>query len=123
MSGTSGDGGMDKIRRVCAELETRGLAPLAVAPLAFRLLWRTGVALPPPLYLPFAALALGSGALFALLWGGLMWLLVWSQAPSLFTPALVWGATIASGVLFGLAFAGFVRWKARRLRLPRWSEA
>ena len=117
------DAGMEKIRRVCAELEKKGVKRYACAPPAFRLMWQLGWPVPPPLYLPFATLALFSGAMFALLWGGLMWLFFWSQQPWLFRPSIAAVASLAAGVLFGLAIAGLTRWQARRLGLGAWRDA
>ena len=58
-------------------LDGKGLARVQSAPLLHRLLWRMGIALPPPILAGFGTNALVQGLLFGLFWTALMWLMLW----------------------------------------------
>lgn len=58
-------------------LDGKGLARVQSAPLLHRLLWRAGIALPPPILAGFGTNALVQGLLFGLFWTALMWLMLW----------------------------------------------
>lgn len=101
-------------------LDGRGLARVQSAPLLHRLLWRMGIALPPPILAGFGINALVQGLLFGLFWTGLMWLMLWqgSQRP-LF---LLLVAGLLSGALFGVVMAALMRSLRRHRRLPDWKQ-
>ena len=101
-------------------LGATGISSANYLPPAVRHLWRLGVQVPPPHFVPFGKAALVSGAAFGCGWGVVMYLL------SLFVPGLnvsVQGlamASLAVGVLFGLSMATYYACGRRRNRLPHW---
>ncbi|SFG95650.1 hypothetical protein SAMN05518865_1252 [Duganella sp. CF458] len=90
------------------------------APPLFRILWRIGVHVRPPHFASFSANFLLTGAWFGVVWGALMWLLVW---PGTGKSSLVAAITaLVSGVSFGLCMALYYRHGARKYKLPEWSQ-
>lgn len=109
-----------KLQALYRHMDTLGVPRSTVAPPAWRLLWRMGLEVPPPLFIPFLPAALGFGGFFGLFWGATMWLFFWMrQGASL---ALVLGASLLTGVCFGLIMAAYLRAVAKRHNLPAWSE-
>lgn len=107
-----------KIQAMRAHLATRQIAAGVAAPPFWRLLWKLGIPLRPPLFLGFVPLALLCGGFFAVLWGLVMYLASWrAQATPL--PTMLLGMLIA-GALFGTIMATVYRRHARRLQLPAW---
>lgn len=97
-----------------------GVSKSTAAPPAWRVLWRFGVQVPPPLFCPFAPTALVLGVAFGLLWGLLMGAILWSRQD---TPiALMAVGALFAGALFGLAMTSYFRYLARRHGLPPWAE-
>jgi hypothetical protein len=93
-------------------------------PPAFRALWRIGVRIPPPHFIPFLPIALGVGLAFAVLWGVtwgiLMSLFVWSH-----TDFELQGVFIASGqagLLFGVFMALYYAYGRYKYKLPKWNS-
>ena len=89
-------------------------------PPAFRTLWRMGIRIPPPHFIPFFPGALGMGLSFAVSWGILMWLLVWSH-----TDFELQGVFIASGLaglLFGVFMALYYAYGRYKYKLPKWNS-
>jgi hypothetical protein len=112
-----------KVDHLIAELGQQGVGPYTVAPPLFRLLWGLGLEVPPPFFLGFFSLTVLMGTIFGViwtpLWGAGMWLWVWQgQVPAGFAILMSVMAGLFAGVLFGLAMAGFSRWKAAQLGLP-----
>ena len=109
-----------KVERLIAEMKQKGLNPYTVAPPLFRLFWKLGWNVKPPLFMSFVSITLMMGVLFGALWGVGMWLLQWRDRPS------PWGQTIgipaAAGLMFGLSMATYYRWKAKKLGLSDWSN-
>lgn len=110
----------EKIALVISELTARGVSKGAIAPPAFRLAWKLGVAIPPPHFLSFGALAMVMGTFFGVLWGIFMWFVLWSRQGYTVGGTIV--ASLAAGTLFGVAMASYYRWKAQKLYLPPWSD-
>lgn len=110
----------EKVASVVTALTARGVSKGDIAPPIFRLVWKFGIAIPPPHFMSFGALATVMGSYFGVLWGVFMWFVFWRR---LGLPA---GActivSLAAGISFGVAMASFYRWKARQLGLPSWSE-
>jgi hypothetical protein len=98
------------------ELAAQGVGRSTAAPPVYRLAWRLGLRIPPPLYQSFGARSLGTGTGFALSYGLVMWNLVWR--PDGQTPMHAIVLSLIAGALFGLFMGLFYRWKARSLRLP-----
>ncbi len=101
-------------------LDSKGLARAQSAPLLHRLLWRVGVALPPPILAGFGTNALVQGLLFGLFWTGLMWLMLWqgSERPL----ALLLVAGLLAGAVFGVVMAALMHALRRHRKLPGWRQ-
>ncbi|MFC0682901.1 DUF6404 family protein [Lysobacter korlensis] len=97
-----------------------GVPASTAAPLAWRLLWRLGVEVPPPLFVPFATGALAMSGAFALVWGLLMWGLFWARQGM--PASSVVAAALAAGALVGISMAAYFRHLARKHNLPSWAE-
>ena len=89
-------------------------------PPALRLLWRLGVDVPPPHFARFGSVALLAGTWFGVLWGGFMWLMMWSGAGMSIAAAAL-SATVA-GALFGLSMAAYYAYGRQKYKLPTWAE-
>lgn len=98
------------------ELHAQRVGRYTSAPPIYRLAWRLGLHIRPPLYQSFGSVALGMGAWFALVWGLMNWLLFWQTEGMPLSRVLV--ATLAGGLFFGLSMAIYYRRKAARLKLP-----
>ncbi|HEV3146727.1 MAG TPA: DUF6404 family protein [Gemmataceae bacterium] len=109
-----------KVERLIADLRKQGVNPSIVAPQLFRFMWALGLKVPPPLFLGFFTITLLMGAFFGILWGAAMWLIQWWAWNA--TPDTAILPAAAAGLLFGLAMAAYYRWKANRLKLPRWEN-
>lgn len=108
----------DKLARSLALLEakeiTRGAPPF------HRLLWRLGVAVPPPLFAPAWANAAIMGLFFAIGWGILTWVMDGARGgPALIVRIAV---SLVAGAIFGSIMAWFVRRTARKHALPSWDD-
>jgi hypothetical protein len=102
----------EQIDRLLDEMARRGVGKFTVAPPLYRLLWRIGFEVPPPLFQGFFSVFLGMGTFFGIFWGTLMCLLR-GQAQELSPMATILQAVFTGG-LFGVAMAAYYRWKARR---------
>lgn len=109
-----------KTQAMRRQLAERKIAPGIAAPPFWRLLWKLGIALPPPLFLGFVPLTLLCGGFFAVLWGLVMYLASW-RAQGTPLPTMLLGM-LAAGALFGLVMATVFRSHARRLQLPAWRD-
>ncbi len=99
-------------------LDDKGLARAQSAPLLHRLLWRAGIALPPPILAGFGTNALVQGLLFGLFWTALMWLMLWQGSERPLVLLLVAG--LSAGALFGVVMAALMRSLRRHRQLPEW---
>jgi hypothetical protein len=101
-----------------ALLAKTGIWPSNYAPPLFHLLWRLGMNVPPPHFIRFVSVVIFMGALF----GGLMSLLVlpmlWSTTGMSGTQVLIMG--VLTGLMFGLAMAGYYAYGRSKHRLPSW---
>jgi len=100
------------------ELERLGVEGFTAAPPLFRLLWRVGVDVRPPLFLPFGRFALLSGSFFAVGWFALRWLGRGGQLMG--TVEFEVTLAIVTGAAFGILLAAYYRHRARSLQLPSW---
>jgi hypothetical protein len=96
------------------------LARVQSAPLLHRLLWRVGIALPPPILAGFGTNALVQGLLFGLFWTALMWLMLWQGSERQLALLLVAG--LLAGALFGVVMAALMRSLRRHRKLPDWRQ-
>ena len=101
---------------IVEELHAQGMGRYTAAPPAYRLAWRLGIRVPPPIYQSFFSFAFRAGAGFAVGFGLLMWILFWrSEQHSLMRVLLT---SIIAGVVFGLSMAAVYRSQRKRFRLP-----
>lgn len=110
----------EKIARLYQHLPALGISPSTAAPPLFRILWRMGIEIPPPLFLGFSSLALLMGGFFAIGFGLLLWLLTpLDPTPS---PDAIPATALLAGLMFGLAMAAYYRYITRRASLAPWPE-
>ncbi|WP_164281009.1 DUF6404 family protein [Stenotrophomonas indicatrix] len=101
-------------------LDRSGVPRREAAPLLHRMLWRLGVALPPPILAGFLTNTLLQSLLFGVFWTVLMWLLLWQgRAPALELLLLAGGA---AGVMFGLVMATLMWFLRGARKLPTWRQ-
>lgn len=101
---------------IVEELHAQGMGRYTAAPPAYRLAWRLGIRVPPPIYQSSFSFALQAGARFAVGFGLLMWVLFWrSEQHSLMRVLLT--STVA-GAVFGLRMAAVHRSQRKRFRRP-----
>ena len=103
----------DKVDATTRRMAALGVRGSMAAPLAWLLLRRMGLEVPPPLFIGFWPLAVGSGTGFALLFG-LATFLLSTVAPVLFSE---WSPERA-GVVFGLGFASYIGVKRTTTTFP-----
>jgi hypothetical protein len=89
-------------------------------PPLLRLLWKFGLAVPPPHFAGFTVTAVVAGGFFALAWGAIMWLLSWGGA-SFNASAMAFNAAVA-GTVFGVGMAAYYGHGRRTHSLPAWSS-
>jgi hypothetical protein len=109
----------EKRRIFIAEAVALGESERSVAPWLYRMLWRAGLDVPPPLYCSFLQQLAVIGLIGGTFWGSGMWFILWRESP-------IW-ITIFSASLFGLWMASWswysLRRRRRRLGLcERWSD-
>lgn len=110
----------EKLQRMYRHMAALGVSPNTAAPPAWRLLWRLGFDVPPPLFLGFWPLAISMGTVFGVLWGVSMWLLMWARQGVPVSLALA--VAVGAGVMFGLLMAAWLRRAARSYALPLWAD-
>ena len=101
-----------------AILARTAIWPSNYAPPALHLLWRLGLAIPPPHFARFWPTAAALGTAFAVAWGLMMWFFVWSRQSMSPFAALV--AAAVAGALFGLSMATYYAYGRRKYQLPSW---
>ncbi len=101
-------------------LESTGMWRSNYAPPILRLLWSLGLNLPPPHFANFFANTVFTGTFFAVSWGLLMWVLVWSRRAMPLSTALL--ASACAGLFFGLVMSGYYAHGRRKYKLPSWAE-
>jgi len=111
----------EKLDLMFRDLAQRGVGRWTFAPPVYRLLWKLGFEVPPPLFSSFNHLLIVQGTTFGTLWGFSTWLLLFTFFP-VFPAWIFLLLAIPAGVLFGLCMAAIYRWQARSLKLPNWSE-
>jgi hypothetical protein len=110
----------EKLKTMQEHLAKLGVSQSKSAPPFWKILWRLGIEVPPPLFLGFWPIALFMGSFFGVFWGLFMWLFHWSDQGKPLVAILV-GAILA-GVMFGLCMAAYFRHLARKLDLPAWTS-
>ena len=110
----------DKLTAMYRHIAILGVSKGTAAPPIFRLLWRLGIEVPPPLFISFIPAALGMGVFFGFFWGLVMWAILWSRQGMSF--GLMASPSLVAGVLFGLSMAAYYRYLARKYELPSWAD-
>jgi Family of unknown function (DUF6404) len=108
----------EKVTFAIEDLAQRGIDTATSAPPAWRVAWALGVKLPPPHFMGFASIVLTSGIMFGVLWGLLIWYLLWHSKGWFFTAS----AAALAGVVYGLLMATCYRYSAIKLGLPNWER-
>jgi Family of unknown function (DUF6404) len=108
----------EKVTYAIEDLLDRGIDTATSAPPAWRVAWALGIKIPPPHFMGFVSIAVTSGSLFAILWGLLIWYLLWQTRGVVFTVSVA----ALVGVLYGLLMATCYRYSATKLALPRWEQ-
>jgi hypothetical protein len=103
------------------DLGNRGLTKSTIAPPAFRLAWKLGVQVAPPMFASFVANFLIMGIFFGVAWGGMMWLMFW-QNQTRMTGSIALLAAAGAGIMFGLCMATYYRILRSRHKLPDWED-
>ena len=110
----------EKLEEMYRHMAILRVSRLTAAPPAWRLLWRFGVEVPPPLFAPFMPSALAMGAFFGLFWGLFMWAFLWARQGM--PVSLMVATALTAGALFGFIMATYFRHLARKHKLPPWAE-
>jgi hypothetical protein len=108
---------LDKRNAALQLLRRTAIRPGNFQPPALRLLWRMGVDARPPHFCSFLHNALFSGALYGVVWGGVMWLTLWQDS---LPPLRAAGIALLAGAGFGLAMAAYYGYGKRVHALPSW---
>jgi hypothetical protein len=112
---------LSKLESYKQHMAAAGVSKFAAFPPLWRILWRFGIKIPPPVFLGFLPNALIFGGFFGLFFGFGTWLLHSLgviDSPALSAP---WLASVV-GVPFGLAMAYEQRTLASKHNLGAWSE-
>ncbi len=108
----------NEIKAYIEKLHQQGVGRYTVAPPLNRLLWKMGLNMPPPLSRGFWLNVLIMGTFISIFYPVVVWMF-----KNLFTP---WDSSftvleaVFIGVLSGLIFASWVKWKSKKLDVPEW---
>lgn len=109
----------EKIDFAVSDLEKRGVKRNTIAPPLYRLLWKLGVPIAPPVFNPFVINFLVWGGYFAAFMGVTMGSYEhWRGEDTSHVPV----TALLSGMLFGLWMATVYFAEARKLSLPKWKD-
>jgi Family of unknown function (DUF6404) len=111
----------EKLKKLYEHAPSLGISPYTLAPPIYRLFWRLGLEVAPPLFSAFLTNVLLMGGFFASAWGLCMWLFAWSFLGNI-SPVIVLPFALIAGGLFGVIMALYSRYKAKQLKLPPWSQ-
>lgn len=105
-----------RMMQITDALIAQGIDRYTAAPILYRLAWRLGLRVRPPLYQSFRTLVLSHAAWFGLGFGILMWFFFW--LPGGYPLPVVLLGIVLAGIPFGLLMAASIRRKAKHLHLP-----
>lgn len=103
-----------------AILKNTGMWRCNYEPPYLRVLWRMGVEIPPPHFVPFSRMVIFAMAWFSAAWGAIMWPLVWSKQGMTGVSAV--GISCGTGLFLGFSMAIYFAYGRRKYRLPRWAS-
>ena len=103
-----------------SELKSTPIVEGNYAPPMHRLLRRLGVRVRPPHYCPIWFNIFATGIPFAILWGVLMWLILW-QSQNIET-GMAFAAGLIAGAIFGVFMSLYYRWSFNRNELTQWDK-
>ena len=109
-----------RLQHALALIEAKEVRRSTAAPPIYRLFWRLGWQVPPPLMAGFFSVALLMGSFFGVFWGLAMWLLMWGRAGM--PVPMVAAIALLAGVSFGLIMAAILRAQAQNKRIPAWKD-
>lgn len=101
-------------------LQSTGMSRSNYEPPLLRALWKIGINVPPPHFVPFWKVTLFTTLWFGGVWGGFMWLTVWLRQGMAISAAL--GIAGATGICFGMFMSFYFAYGRRKHRLPAWSS-
>ena len=110
----------ERYKRAMAQLGATSIVEGNYAPPMHNALRKFGYQVRPPHYSGFGMNMVMTGVPFAILWGLLMWLIVWQTASLPYSTAFV--AAGAAGLLFGFGMAIYYRASADKHKLDRWED-
>jgi hypothetical protein len=96
-------------------LKSTGMRRSNYEPPFLRALWRMGVEIPPPHFMPFIQIAIFAAALCSIVWGVVIWSLVWPRQ-GMSALAISCGAGLCVGYFLAIYYA----YGRRKYRLPEW---
>lgn len=108
----------DKYDFALNELGRSKIWPSNYNPPLVRLIRHLGFKVPPPHYNSFFGNAILMGTMFGILWGVLMYLMLW-QSQNMTTASMLTAVGIA-GSLFGLSMASYYKYSAKKNALTPW---
>lgn len=103
-----------------AILRNTGMWRCNYEPPYLRILWRIGVEIPPPHFVPFSQMAMLATLWFSVVWGTIMWNLVWAKQ-GLTGIAAVCISCLAA-LFFGLSMGIYFAYGRRKYNLPSWAS-
>lgn len=108
----------DKYAFALNELERSKIWRSNYYPPLIRLIHHLGIKVPPPHYNSFFANVILMGAMFGIIWGLLMYLLLW-QSQNM-AAANILTAVVIAGSLFGFSMASYYKYSAKKNALTPW---
>lgn len=107
-----------KLTAALGLLASTGMWRSNYAPPLHCLLWKVGAKTPPPHFRSFTANFVSAGLWSGVVWGLLMWFIVWPHK----SPAAAFVAALFMGVFSGLCMAAYYRYGARKYGIPLWKD-
>ncbi|MDF7809583.1 DUF6404 family protein [Pontiellaceae bacterium B12219] len=111
----------DKIQTVEKMLVERGEKKRLASPPLFRLFWKLGWKIPPPLFQSFKINFLCFGGSFSVIMGIIYYFMLGMRSEH-HDPQLDIIAILVSGLFFGLATAWTIEKKKQKLNLSKWDQ-
>ena len=117
----------EKVAKLIQDLGAKGYSQHTVAPPLFRLLWKQGSKIPPPLFLSFWKLFAITGGFFGVAMTIAFFFFfhypMWLAAPDRFPliPAVISNLAMCT-ILFGVPMAAYFGYLSRKLKLPEWKD-